>query len=131
MALQCEALANRSEARQERLRAFGITKTTHAALAFTRRLVAAFSAVVNPGTGFDGDVHDVGQLRDLGLCRRMAAQLVSHDLAWRLGTSGKHALEKPLGCSLVPTFPRTAVSRETCRLTKRSCCARNLINLAV
>ncbi|SAL38144.1 hypothetical protein AWB69_03729 [Caballeronia udeis] len=40
------------------------------------------------------------------LCRQIAAQLVSHDLARRFGTSGKHPFEKPLGCRLVPTFPQ-------------------------
>jgi hypothetical protein len=97
-------LPDRSEARQKSLRAFGITKTTQAALAFTCRLLAVFSAVVNPGTGFDEDVLDVDQFWDLGLCRRIAAQLVGHDLARCLGTSGKNALEKPLGCRLVPAF---------------------------
>jgi hypothetical protein len=66
--------------------------------------MAVFSAVVNPGTGFDEDVLDVDQFWDLGLCRRIAAQLVGHDLARCLGASGKNALEKLLGCRLVPTF---------------------------
>jgi hypothetical protein len=67
MALQCEVLPDQSKARQESLSAFGITKTTHASLAFTCRLMAVFSAVVNPGTGFDEDVLDVDQFWDLGL----------------------------------------------------------------
>jgi len=98
MSLERKVLPDRAEARQEHLGAFRIAKTTHAALALSRRLMAVFSTLVDPGTGFDEDVLDVDQLGDLSLCCRIAAQLVGHDLARCLGTSGKHALEKPLGC---------------------------------
>jgi hypothetical protein len=66
--------------------------------------MVVFSTVVGPGTGFDEDVLDVDQLGDLGLCRRITVHLVAHDLARCLGTSGKHELEKPLGCCLIATL---------------------------
>jgi hypothetical protein len=49
-------------------------------------------------------VLDVCQFGDLSLCRRIATQLVGHDLAWHIGRRGKHALEKALGCSLIATL---------------------------
>lgn len=63
-----------------------------------------FGAIVYSGAGFDEDVFHVCQFRDLGFCSRIAAQLIRHDLAWPFGTSGKHALEKALGCRLVATL---------------------------
>ena len=99
MSLERKVLPDRAEARQEHLGAFRIAKTTHAALALSRRLMAVFSTLVDPGTGFDEDVLDVCQFGDLSFCRRIATQLVGHDLAWHFGTRGKHAFEKALGCS--------------------------------
>jgi hypothetical protein len=46
MSLQCEVLSDRSEARQERLRAFKIAETTRATLAFTRGLMTIFGAII-------------------------------------------------------------------------------------
>jgi hypothetical protein len=47
---------------------------------------------------------DNAQFGDLGLRRRIATELVGHDLARRFGTRGQQALEKPLGGSLVATL---------------------------
>lgn len=101
MTLQCEVLPNRSEVRQERLRAFGTTKTTHAALAFMRRCVAVFSTVVNPGSGFDEDVLDVDQFRTLCLCRRIAAVGQSRSCAV---PRDNHALKNRLAAALYRRF---------------------------
>src|SRR6266702_5120308 len=101
MSLQCEVLSNRSETRQERLRAFRIAETTHAALALTRGLMTIFGSVVHSGAGFDENVFHVCQLRDLGLRRRIAAQLVSDDLARHFRTSRQHTFEEPFCRGLV------------------------------
>jgi hypothetical protein len=71
---------------------------------FFRWLVTIFGAVVQPGTCFNEDVLDVGELGDLGLCGWKAPQLIGHDLAGRFGTGGKHTPEKPLRkvCVLCP-----------------------------
>src|SRR5579864_9321133 len=99
MAVQCEVLPDQSEARRESLRAFGIAEATHASLALARRLMTVFSPVIDPRAGIDEDVLHVSQFGNLGFRRRIAAQLVGHDLARCLSTRGKHALEKPLRCS--------------------------------
>ncbi len=104
MSLECEVLRDRAKVRQECLRALRSAETAHQALAFTRGLMAVFGPVVHPGAGFGEDVLDVCQLVDLGLRRRIAAQLIGHDLARHFGARGKHAPEKPLGCSLVATL---------------------------
>jgi len=84
MSLQCEVLPDRSEARQERLRALRIAEAAHASLAFSRRLVTVFGSVIDPRAGFDEDVPDVSQFGNFGFRRRIAAQLVGHDLARRV-----------------------------------------------
>jgi len=66
--------------------------------------MAVFSTIVDSGIGLDEDMLDVEQLRDLGLCHRIAAQLVGHDLARRLGASSQHSPEKPFGSRLVATL---------------------------
>jgi hypothetical protein len=66
--------------------------------------MTVFGTVVHPGTGSDEDVFDVGQFGDRGLCRRVATELVSHDLARSFGTRGKHALEKSPGSRRVATL---------------------------
>ena len=104
MSLQCEVLPDRSEARQERLRAFRDPEASHTALAFTRGLMTIFGAIVYSGTGFDEDVFHVCQFRYLGFRGRIAAKLIGHDLARPFGTSGEHTLEKSLGCCLVATL---------------------------
>jgi hypothetical protein len=53
MSLDGEALSDRTEARQERLRTLGTPEAAHPALAFTRGLVAVFGTAIDPGTGFD------------------------------------------------------------------------------
>jgi len=104
MSLEREVLPNWTEARQESLRAFRNSEATHPTLAFARGLMAIFGSIVLPCTSFYEDVLDVGQFGHLGLCRRIATELVGHDLAGHFGTRGQHALEKPLGCSLVATL---------------------------
>ncbi|CAB3809440.1 hypothetical protein LMG28688_06993 [Paraburkholderia caffeinitolerans] len=101
MSLEREVLPDRTEARKESLRALTIAEATHASLAFARRLMTVFGPVVQPRTGFDECVPDVGELGNLGFRRRIAAQLVGHDLARCFSTRGKHPLEKSFGCSLV------------------------------
>jgi len=46
MSLEREVLPDRTETRQESLRAFRNSETTHPALAFTRRLMTIFGPVV-------------------------------------------------------------------------------------
>ena len=101
MSLHCEVLPDRSEVRQERLRAFRIAETTHAALAFTHVLMTIFGSVVHSSAGFDENVLHVFQLRELGLRRRVAAQLVSDDLARHLRTSRQYTFEEPFHRGLV------------------------------
>jgi hypothetical protein len=104
MSLDGEVLSDWTEARQERLRALRNPEAAHPALAFTRGLVAVFSMVIDPGTGFDEHMLDVRQLGDLRLRGWVAAQLVGDDLARHFRTSRQCALKKPLGCSLVATL---------------------------
>ena len=102
MSLEREVLANRSEARQERLCSIRIAKTTHPALA--RRLMAIFGTVVHPCTGFDEDVLDVCQFGNFGLRGRITAQLTGDNPSRRVGTGGQHVFEEARCCSLVATF---------------------------
>jgi hypothetical protein len=76
---QREVLPDRTEARQESLRAFNIAEATHASLAFARRLMAVFRPVIDPRAAFDENVLNVNQFGNLGFRRRIAAQLVGHD----------------------------------------------------
>jgi hypothetical protein len=104
MSLERKVLPDRAEARQEHLGAFRIAKATHAALAFTGRLMTVFGPVVQPSAGPDEDMLDVFEFGNLGLCCWIATRLIGHDLARCLGTGGQHALEKPLGCCLIATL---------------------------
>ena len=101
MSLEREVLADQTKARQESLRAFRIAEAPHASLAFAGWLMTVFGPVIDPRAGFNEDVPDVNQFRNLGFRRRIAAQLIGHDLARYLRARDKHALEKPLRCSLV------------------------------
>jgi hypothetical protein len=56
-------------------------KATHATLAFARRLMAVLGPVIEPGGRFDKHMLHLRTLRDLGLARRVAAQLIGDDLA--------------------------------------------------
>jgi len=60
MSLEGEVLADRTKVREESLRALRNPESTHSPLAFTRRLVTVLCPVIQPGTGFDKDVLDVG-----------------------------------------------------------------------
>jgi hypothetical protein len=113
MSLEREVLANRSEARQEGLCAIRIAEATHPALAFTRRLMAIFGAVVHTRTGFDEDVFDVCQFGDFGLRGRITAQLIGDDPSRRVGTGGQHAFEEALRGGLVATFLQQDVEFST------------------
>ena len=88
MTLEREVLPDRTEARQESLRAFRIAEATHASLAFARRLMTVFRPVIDPRAGFDEDVLDVSQCGNLGFRRRIATQQVGHDLVRCLSTRG-------------------------------------------
>jgi hypothetical protein len=56
MSLQCEVLRDRTEARQEALRALRVAKASHAPLAFPRGLVAVLRTVVEAGRCLDENV---------------------------------------------------------------------------
>ncbi len=66
--------------------------------------MGVFDVVVDSSTDIHEDVLKVCQFSNRSLCRRIAAQLVSHDLARHVVTRGQHALEKLLGCSRVATL---------------------------
>jgi len=53
MSFEREVLSDRTEARQECLRTFGIAEATHAALAFTRRLMASMSRKLSQHKGLN------------------------------------------------------------------------------
>jgi hypothetical protein len=90
MSLQCEVLPDRPEGREKSLCAFRVAKAAHAPketplrdapLAFTRRLVVVLRPVVQSRCRFDQHVLHAGQFWNIGLRRRIAAQLISNDLA--------------------------------------------------
>jgi len=88
MSLGREVLVDRSEARQESLRAFRVAEARHRpAPAFTRRLMAIFGTVVHPCTGFDENMFDA--MRETG------AKLVS-PAPDRLVTDEHASLEQQL-----------------------------------
>jgi hypothetical protein len=64
MALECEVLVDRTEAREKALRAFAVSKPSHAPLALPCGLVAVLGAIVNPSTGLHEHVLHVRKLRD-------------------------------------------------------------------
>ena len=109
MPLERELLPDRPEARKKFLCAFWVAKAAHApkevplgdaTLAFARRLVAVLCAVVQSGCSFDEHVLHVRKFRDLGFCRRIAAQLIGDDLA-RHRARTQHTLEEAFGGGLV------------------------------
>ncbi|CAB3810298.1 hypothetical protein LMG27177_07121 [Paraburkholderia fynbosensis] len=81
MPLEREMLPYRTETREECLRAVAVAKSAHATLAFAGRLVAVLRSIVHARRGFNEHVSDVRQFGNIGLCGRVAAQLVGHDLA--------------------------------------------------
>ena len=83
MPLEREMLPDRPEAQEEFLCAFRVAKAAHATLAFARRLVAILRPVVQPGGRLYEHVLHVRKFCDFGFCRRIAAQLISDDLARR------------------------------------------------
>jgi hypothetical protein len=98
--LEREVLPNGTKARQESLSEFALAKPTHAPLAFTCRLATVLGPIVHASGGFDEHMSDVCQFGDVGLRGRVAAQLISDDLA-RQRAGAKRTLEEPLGCCLV------------------------------
>jgi hypothetical protein len=114
MSLEREMLPDSPEARHECLCAFVIPKTTHAALAFARKLMAVFSPVVVPGTGFDKDVLDLDQFGDFGLCRRIAAQLVVTILRGASGKAASTRLKNRLATALSRRFCSRISSSTPC-----------------
>jgi hypothetical protein len=119
MALEREVMPDRTKARQESWRAFRDPEASHTALAFTRRLMAVFGPVVHASTDPDEDVFDFGQFRDLSLCRRVATQLVGHNLARHFGTKGEHTLENRLAATLLRRFFNRISSSAPCWSTAR------------
>ena len=87
------------------MRAFRVAKAAHAALPFARRSMTALGPVVQPGCSFDEHVLHARELRDFGFGRRVAAQLISDDLA-RNRTRPQHTLE-----SVWPRLCRAALTR--------------------
>ncbi|CAG9236266.1 hypothetical protein BGLA2_700121 [Burkholderia gladioli] len=73
MPLQGEVLADQPEAREESLSTLRVAKSSHASLAFAGWLMAVLGAVVHAGSCLHEPVLDVGELRDTGLCSRVAA----------------------------------------------------------
>jgi hypothetical protein len=100
MPLEREMLPDRPEAREKFLCAFRVAKAPHAPLAFACRLVTVLCTVVQSGRSFDEHVFHFRKLRDLRFCRRIAAQLISDDLA-RHGIRAQHPLEETFGRGLV------------------------------
>jgi hypothetical protein len=64
MAPEREVLPDRSEAREKRLGAFGVAKSSPAPLTFTRWLMAIFGSIVHLGCRLDEHVFDLCQLGD-------------------------------------------------------------------
>src|SRR5260370_41273653 len=100
MPLEREMLPDQAEDREKLLWAFRGAKAKHATLVFAGRLVTVFCTIVEPGCSFDEHVLHAQQLRDLGFCRRIAAQLIGDDLAWHW-TRAQHTLEEAFGRGLV------------------------------
>ncbi|AOX47853.1 hypothetical protein AB870_26500 (plasmid) [Pandoraea faecigallinarum] len=62
--------------------------------------MAVLRAIVDPSRCFDEHMLHIGQRRDVGFSRRIAAQLIGHDLAWHR-VRAQHVLEEPFGGCLV------------------------------
>src|ERR1700712_399113 len=106
MPLEREMLPDRPEAREKFLCAFRVAKASHATLAFARRSMAVLCSVVQSGRRFDEHVLHVRKFRDLGFCRRIAAQLIGDDLA-RNRARTQHTLEEAFGSGFVaPLLPQ-------------------------
>ncbi|KVN33752.1 hypothetical protein WJ63_04255 [Burkholderia pyrrocinia] len=103
MSFQCEVMPDRTEARQEGLRALQVAKASHAALALPRGLMAVLCSVVDTGRSLDHQMLHVDPLRDVGFRRRIATQLIGDDLAWhRVGA--QRTLEETSGGDLVTSL---------------------------
>jgi hypothetical protein len=63
------------------LRATGIAKAAHLAFPPAGRLVTVLGTVVRKCSRLDENVLHMSELRNVSLRRRIAAQLVGHDLA--------------------------------------------------
>ncbi|KVV21053.1 hypothetical protein WK79_18630 [Burkholderia ubonensis] len=100
MSFQCEMLPDRTEARQEGLRALRVAKASHAPLALPCGLMAVLCSVVDTGRSLDEHMLHVEQLRDIGFRHRIAAQLIGDDLAWHR-VRAQHTLEETFGGGLV------------------------------
>jgi hypothetical protein len=85
--LEREVLPDQSEAREKSLRALRVTKSAHAPLTFTRRLMAILRAIVHPGRSLDEHMFDVRQVGDVGLGCRVATKLIGDSLCARPMTS--------------------------------------------
>ena len=73
MSLGCKVLPDRSEARQESLGMFPVTKAAHPTLPFTGWLMAVLRPVVHASRCFDEDMPDVRQFLDFSLLHQIAA----------------------------------------------------------
>src|SRR3977135_4359953 len=100
MPLEREMLPDRPVAREKFLCAFRVAKAAHSTLALAGRVVAVLRAVVQPAGRSDEQVLHVRKLRDLGFCRRVAAQLIGDDLA-RHRARTQHTFEETFGGGLV------------------------------
>jgi hypothetical protein len=99
-----EMLPERAQAREKSLSAFRLSKSTHATLAFARRLMAIFRAIIHSCGGFHKHMLSVRQLGDLRHRGAIAAKLVCHDLVWYFAARGEYAFEEALRYSLVATL---------------------------
>src|SRR5471032_3306895 len=100
MPLEREMLTDRSEAREKFLRAFRVAKAAHATFAFACWLMAVLCAIVQSRCSFDEHVLHVRKFRDLGFCRRIAAQLIGDDLAGQRART-QHTLEEAFSSRFV------------------------------
>ena len=63
--------------------------------------MAGLGTVVHARIGTQEHLLVGRELRDLGLCGRVAEQLAGDNPAWSLRAGGKHALEEAFRCKLV------------------------------
>jgi hypothetical protein len=111
MLLDGEMLPDRAKAREKSLSAFRRSKSTHATLAFTRRLMAIFRAIIHSCGGFHKHMLNVRQLGDLRLRGGITAKLVCHDLAWYFAARGEYAFAEANQLHATTGMVRRAASR--------------------
>jgi hypothetical protein len=112
---------------KEGLSAFMRAKPSHPALSLAGRLVTVLGAVIHTSGGFDEHMFDVRQFGNVSLSGRVAAQLVSDDLARAVRILGKQAPEEALCGGFVLCFWIQRPDKKTpqCRLKNGTHSRRN------